>query len=399
MEPENLNRLQLLGQAFTPGSPVNNQDLFAGRLPQLQKIFDAITQRGYHLVLFGERGVGKTSLANVTARALPPQSYLVAKVTCDAVDNFSSVWRKAFKEINFASSKPGIGFTAQAQATMTALVDFLPEVANPDDVRRLLESISASKPVLIILDEYDRISDKLTSTLVSDTVKTLSDNGVNATILLIGVADNVDQLIAGHQSIERALVQIPMPRMSNDEIGQIIDKGMVAVGMTITTEARTKIVTLSQGVPYVAHLLGLHATKAALYGNSTVLTADFVKLGINAALDQWHESIKRSYYAATKSHQPGNIYKEVLLACALSDVDELGYFSAAQVRTPLQKITGRELDIPNFAQHLKAFSEVERGSVLSREGQQRRWRYRFTSPLMRPYIVMRGYADGLAKDL
>lgn len=398
MDNDALNRLSMLGQAFTPGSPVNNQDLFAGRLPQLQKIFAAITQRGYHVALFGERGVGKTSLANVTARALPPTNYLVAKITCDAGDNFSSVWRKALKEINFASSKPGIGFTAQAQATMTVLSDFLPDVANPDDIRRLLESIALQKPVLIILDEYDRINDQMTATLISDTIKTLSDNGVNATILLIGVADNVDQLISEHQSIERALVQIPMPRMSNDEIGQIIDKGMAALGMDIQSAARQKIVKLSQGVPYVTHLLGLHATKAALHADSQTVTNDFVKLGISASLDQWHESIKRSYYAATKSHQPGNIYREVLLACALSEVDDLGYFTAASVRTPLQRITGRDIDIPNFAQHLKAFSEDERGPVLSREGQQRRWRYRFKSPLMRPYIVMRGYADGIAED-
>lgn len=51
------------GQVFTPGSPVNERDLFSGRIEQIQSVLDAVTQRGYHAVLYGERGVGKTSLA------------------------------------------------------------------------------------------------------------------------------------------------------------------------------------------------------------------------------------------------------------------------------------------------------------------------------------------------
>ena len=74
-------------------------------------------------------------------------------------------------------------------------------------------------------------------------------------------------------------------------------------------------------------------------------------------VDQWHQSIKSAYYHATKSQQPGHIYKEVLLACALAEADDLGYFAAADVRGPLRAITGKSYDIPNFARHLKELSE------------------------------------------
>ena len=39
--------------------------------------------------------------------------------------------------------------------------------------------------------------------------KILSDYSVRSTILVIGVAESVTELIGEHQSIERALVQIP----------------------------------------------------------------------------------------------------------------------------------------------------------------------------------------------
>ena len=49
--------------AFTPGAPIDSRDLFAGRTRQIDKAINTIFQRGQHAIIFGERGVGKTSLA------------------------------------------------------------------------------------------------------------------------------------------------------------------------------------------------------------------------------------------------------------------------------------------------------------------------------------------------
>jgi hypothetical protein len=83
----------------------------------------------------------------------------------------------------------------------------------------------------------------------------------------------------------------------------------------------------------------------------------------------------------------------VLLACALAEVDDLRYFTAAAVRKPLRIITGRQYEIPNFAKHLKELSDPVRGQILQRTGEKRRIRYRFSSPILRPYIIMRGFGD------
>lgn len=47
-----------INKVFTPGSPVNERDLFAGRILQISTLIEATSQRGYHAVLYGERGVG-----------------------------------------------------------------------------------------------------------------------------------------------------------------------------------------------------------------------------------------------------------------------------------------------------------------------------------------------------
>jgi ATP-dependent Clp protease ATP-binding subunit ClpA len=47
------------------GAPIDEEDLFAGRAPEVRRIIEAVLTRSKHVVLFGEKGVGKTSLTNV----------------------------------------------------------------------------------------------------------------------------------------------------------------------------------------------------------------------------------------------------------------------------------------------------------------------------------------------
>jgi ATP-dependent Clp protease ATP-binding subunit ClpA len=56
---------QEITDAFSPGAPIQERELFAGRANELQALMDAVMQRGRHAVLFGERGVGKTSMVNI----------------------------------------------------------------------------------------------------------------------------------------------------------------------------------------------------------------------------------------------------------------------------------------------------------------------------------------------
>src|SRR6202011_4734525 len=97
-----------------------------------------------------------------------------------------------------------------------------------------------------------------------------------ATIILVGVADSVDQLIEEHQSVARALIQVRMPRMTASEIEEIISKGLKRLGMSIREDARRQIVMLAQGLPHYAHLIGRHATRAAIDERSLEITRQHV---------------------------------------------------------------------------------------------------------------------------
>ncbi len=401
MDPDFDSLIYRTGTVFTPGAPINERDLFAGRKEQVLKIIDAISQRGCHAILYGERGTGKTSLSNMISAFLARrQAFIVSRTNCDISDTYASLWAKAFKDIEAAKRQPNIGFGGLRNPLAPPPPDIMADPDTPDGVRRTLDAQSTTASLIVIFDEFDRIRRPEAITAMADTIKALSDHAVNATVLIIGVADSVDELIREHQSIERALIQVFMPAMSPGEIRGIVMAGFEKLGMEIDFEACEDLVHFSQGVPYITHLLSIYSARAALGARTMTVAPEHVEQGMNKALDQWQQSVKALYNDAVRSDQNSDLYREVLLACALAEVDEQRYFAAAAVRAPLSLVRGKPCDPLTYARALRDLSEPGRGRILTAVGDVHRRRYRLFNPIMRPYIVMRGVRERLiAKDL
>jgi hypothetical protein len=45
-------------EAFSPGAPIRERDLFSGRMEQMRQLVDTVRQAGRHAIIFGEKGVG-----------------------------------------------------------------------------------------------------------------------------------------------------------------------------------------------------------------------------------------------------------------------------------------------------------------------------------------------------
>ena len=386
-----------VGQAFRLAAPIDQRALFAGRTEQVRQVVDCIGQPGQHAVIYGERGVGKTSLANVLHEFLQPvgNHWLVVRTNCDSADDFSSTWRKVLAEIDLRRETAGTGLRPASQTQDVQASELLPEPIRPNDIRRLLIRLDAH--AIIILDEFDRLPREAVP-LVADTIKTLSDTATPATLILVGVADSVDELVIEHASIERAIVQVRMPRMSADELVEIVLRGLGSVEMAIERPALELVASLSQGLPHYTHLLGLHAARQAIDMRRPQVTRDDVRAAISSAVHRAQESIQFAHHTATLSPRPDNLYKQVLLACALAPSDERGFFAAADVRTPMAAIMKRRYEISAFSQHLNNFCDPSRGAILQRTGTRRRYRFRFSNPLMQPYVIMRGLDSNLIDE-
>ncbi|MBI3673974.1 MAG: ATP-binding protein, partial [Rhizobiales bacterium] len=365
------------GQLFTPSSPIAEHDLFAGRGAQIRTLIEATEERGKHAVLYGEAGVGKTSLAKVYAELFPSTfRYLQSfRVQVDPSDDFSSVWRKVFKDIHVRVIREGSG---NSESDTAALASFYEgQTISPDDVRRELDAIFKPAQIpIIVIDEFDKIRDPNAHTLMANTIKSLSDYGVNATIVLVGVAENISSLIGEHPSVMRCLEQVHMPRMNATERKEILDKRIPKLGMKLHQDALWKIVELSRGLPSYVHLLGLYSTQSAIERKSLLITETDVDNAISRVLLRLQESLSEKYHTATHSNRGDNLYQEVLLACALAESDDRGSFTPMSIAKQLTKILGREREMPTsaFQQHLIKFVSSGRGSVLTRTGRERAYR-------------------------
>lgn len=382
-------RVDTLLGSFSPSAPIDRRDVFAGRRDQLAALYTVIRQRGQHAVIYGERGVGKTSLASITADQASRDEYFTAHVICDSSDDFSSIWRKIFEEIRVVAN----GEHGNALQYVRDIYDI-----TPNEVRLALRGLTGGAPVLIFIDEFDQIKTGEVKHLFADTIKILSDQAIRATIVPVGVGDSVTDLIDEHASISRALVQVEMPRLPLSERREIIDKGLAAAGMTITAEAADRITSLSQGLPHYVHRLAQQAGLAAVTAGELEVTPDDVDFAIQAIVTDTQESVSKDYHAATYSTRPENLYDDVLLACAIAPADDRGFFRAAAVEGPLTAITGKPYKVPAFARHLEAFRSDERRRVLIREGSAKYYRLRFRDPLLQPYVIMRGLRSGKVTD-
>lgn len=378
-------------EAFSPGAPIRERDLFSGRLDQIRMLVDAVRQRGRHAIIFGERGVGKTSLANTFALGIHSStSLLIAeKVNADPNDDFTSLWKKIFKRLAYRIHENGID-------VMRRVSDDYSSEITPDDVQIEMQSFSINSSPIMILDEFDRVQDPTVSLLVADTIKALSDYSVNATVVVVGVADNIANLIRNHQSISRQLIQVQMPRMNREELSYIITSRLKRVGMTIDEETLWRATFLSRGLPYFTHLLGMHSARSAINKKRLKVGAKDLEEGIRYALVEIDQSLKEKYNHAILSQKPKEtLYEPVLLACALADSDELGRFQQKSVEDPLAAIMpGRKYKATTYAFHMNEFCEEKRGRILEKLGEEGNPRYRFANPLMQPYVILKGLSDG-----
>ncbi len=373
------------------GAPVDEEELFAGRSKEVRKIIDAVVARSKHVVLFGEKGVGKTSLTNVFWKRYSKtlRSFIIARVQGGPHDTFSSLWGRALEELR------AVGVASDKAQYVNFSTDY--EVWTPSEIRRELQKCGANALPIIIVDEYSEVIDEDCKKLTANLIKEFYDFSVTTTVILVGVAENISELIADHASIDRALIEVPLSRMSEAELREIIQKRASRTVMTFSPDAIWTIVVLSRGLPYFTQTLSKFAALHAIDNRRLEVTNDDVEASMTRFIDETEKAFKEAYRAATRSNQ-ANFFEHSLLACALAKTDDEGFFTANDVVEPYSAIMKEKKRIAHFEKHLRRFSSDEGGNILHKRGGDRQQQFRFKDPMMQPYVIIRGIQNKLIPE-
>ena len=227
---------------FSPGTPIEIKEQYSGRRAQIGDLLEAVKERGQHAVLFGERGVGKTSTSKIFRDLIPStiKNVTVNRVRTYKTDTFSKLWHRIFENMRVSVKVDG-------RKKLVSVSDILERTIGPDVVLKELSKAYGHNDVpIIIIDEFQEMKDEQSLVAMSNLIKSLSDENVNVTILVVGVSDSVGDLIKQDKSVERCLTQVRMPRMMPDELESILDNRIPKLGMEITDEAVWRIVCLSR---------------------------------------------------------------------------------------------------------------------------------------------------------
>lgn len=216
---ERSSLMDKLGHVLRPSRPIDEERLLAGRVDQLDSLVSVARRIGFHAVVYGERGVGKTSLA-ATAQSILTSERLTVRVNTDPTSTFSSLWSAIAAEVEISYLSSG---QERVDDHLVQAVQALRVVGeSPSAALGALRILSARRPTFLVIDEFDKAQDDELREQMANLIKALADKAVPCTLTLVGVSDTVGELIGEHESIRRNLRQIHMPRMNREELRDVL---------------------------------------------------------------------------------------------------------------------------------------------------------------------------------
>ena len=190
------------------------------------------------------------------------------------------------------------------------------------EVSDLFAKISGTR-ILVVLDEYDRSISGDFHRSIAELIKTLSDRSARVQLVIAGVAPDLTALIEHIPSIRRNVLGIAVGKLTEAELGQLLDNGEKVGGLGFAADARAAIIYASNGSPYLAGLLGQQSGIAASDSGRVTVGLDDVRTALDRAVAEVEQRVSpgmmRALRAATDSSGPG-----ALLSLASESLDHCG---------------------------------------------------------------------------
>lgn len=397
-----------LNEVLSASVPIRSVEHLIGRSDELETIDRALYQSGRHIFIYGDRGVGKSSLGATAAYQYQSADAEPIFVSCSIDDTFNSIManianqaigrsriEKTSKTSNRGFDWRGISFNAGMEVSA---IDIISQISSIGDAAELLKQVAivhSAKPIVVI-DEFDAIIDQAERNRFAGLLKMLGDQSVNLKFIFTGVGKSLDDLLGAHQSAFRQLETVQLFRLGWDARREIVDIACASMGVEVDKNVNYRIAIVSDGFPYYVHLIAEKMLWEAFTDQSEVekVGFDHYHLGLRVAISSVTAELKKPYSKAVIHRD--EIYQTIVWSTADGDnidrptKDMYESFKVIILKTENpQNITQAK-----FGEYIRKLKSAAFGEILLPIQGRSGW-YTYKEKMLRGYIRMQAEANGI----
>lgn len=403
---------EILKANLTPARAIKDPGHLRGRASMLRTIDRALNSPGRHVFVFGDRGVGKTSLAQSAAVIHQSADAEPVSIACDGSASFfqlvqdmargclpaKGVGHKTNSSRTIKLGIPGASYE-MVKGIESGVVPLPSTINECVSLLKVVGGMHSKEPVLII-DEFDQLKSTEEKKAFADLIKQVSDQEVPLRMIFCGIGSALEELIGTHLSTDRYITPVPLERLSHDARWEIVRTAAAALSVEVPKELEIRIGQISDGYPYYVHLICEMMFWSLFDDQNSVSKCETVHYnnGIRGAVTEAQTSLRHAYESATQKYSDN--YQEVLWAVADAahlrrQVSEI--FDSSYTRIMRERKGRAVLTKDQFYNRMNALKTERHGKILAAKGAG--W-YEFRENVVRGYVRMRAEQQGviLGKD-
>lgn len=397
-----------LSEVVSPSRPIRSIQYLKGRESQLDTIDRALFAPGRHVFIYGDRGVGKSSLAATAAYQYQSIESEPIFVSGSIDDTFKTVVANIAnhalgrsrveavkRQSNMSFEWRGLKWGAGVEIST---IDIATQIQSVGDATELLKQVAkqhSDKPI-VVLDEFDTIAEQSERNKFAALLKQLGDQSVNLKFIFTGIGSTLEELLGAHQSAYRQLETVELPRLAWEARREIVVRAAEAFGLSVDDNVNWRIAAVSDGYPYYVHLIAEKMLWEAFYDEKIVNSLDPVhyQLGLRAAIQSISAELKKPYEQAVNFREQD--YENVVWSTA--DGDDLlrslsDMYEAYQVIVHKRE-SGNELDRTKYSEYVRKLKEKSYGEILEQVKGRKGW-YLYREKMLRGFVRMQAEANGI----
>ena len=364
--------MNLESSPFRPGQPVPFE-FFVGRIEEIERLRSMVkaSVQGRFRIGFinGERGIGKSSLANLVRRLSDGECNTAGcHVFLGAVQELNEMVRKTFNQLLKESmDKPWheqVTEFFENRVRKVGLFGFSIELNLEDRdlsiltqnfvpaLRNLMDKLKGQRDgLLLILDDINGLaaSAEFANWLKSTVDEiSISEQQIPVCILVVGLEERRQELVARQPSLARVFEVIDISPWSDQEATEFYQSTFQSANAKIKKEELDTLVHFTGGLPVLAHEIGDAVWRAA---QSLEINKSEIYEGIfNAAEIIGRKFLEPQIFSAIQSER----YRSILRKMA---GEPQTHFRRAELLSHLTKEEEKVMD--NFLQRMKKLGAID----------------------------------------